>query len=105
MSVRADDSRFPICYGRRTNLVHLERVLKPIIVGMHEAKTHFSKLVRLAAGGQEVIVTNAGRPVAKIVGYEPVAAARTPGLLAGRIVIKPGFDELPPGFEQVFGSR
>jgi prevent-host-death family protein len=78
--------------------------MKPIIVGMHEAKTHFSKLVRRAAAGQEVIVANAGRPVAKIVGYEPVATARTPGLLAGRILVKPGFDELPPGFEQDFGG-
>jgi prevent-host-death family protein len=79
--------------------------MRPIIVGMHEAKTHFSKLVRRAAAGQEVIVANAGRPVARIVGYEPVAAARTPGLLTGRIVIKPGFDELPPGFEHPFEAR
>jgi prevent-host-death family protein len=79
--------------------------MRPIIVGMHEAKTHFSKLVRRAADGQEVIVANAGRPVARIVAYEPVAATRAPGLLAGRIVIKPGFDELPPGFEQAFGGR
>jgi prevent-host-death family protein len=79
--------------------------MKPIIVGMHEAKTNFSKLVRLVVGGQEVIVANAGRPVARIVRYEPVAAARTPGLLAGRVVIKPGFEELPPGFEHAFGAR
>jgi prevent-host-death family protein len=78
--------------------------MKQTIVGMHEAKTHFSKLVRRAVAGEEVIVARAGHPVAKIVGYLPPSTPRTPGLLAGQIVIKPGFDELPPGFDEAFGS-
>lgn len=73
--------------------------MKPIVVGIHEAKTNFSKLVKRVEAGQEVIVKNYDRPVAKLVPYTPVRVDRNPGLLAGRIVIKPGFDELPPGFE------
>ena len=32
------------------------------IVGMHEAKTNFSKLVKLVEEGGEVVVTNGGKP-------------------------------------------
>jgi len=35
-------------------------------VSMHEAKTHFSKLVKKANEGEEIIVTNRGEPVATI---------------------------------------
>jgi prevent-host-death family protein len=74
--------------------------VKPIVVGMHEAKTNFSKLVKQAAAGQEVIVKNFDTPVAKIVPYTAPRVARKPGLLKGKIVIKPGFDDLPEDFEE-----
>ena len=78
--------------------------MKRIVVGMHEAKTNFSKLVKQAEAGQEIVVANFGRPVARIVPYEPPAADRKPGLMRGRIRIKPGFDDLPPGFDEAFGT-
>ena len=34
---------------------------------IHEAKTHFSKLVEQAMRGEEVIIAKAGKPVAKLV--------------------------------------
>jgi prevent-host-death family protein len=73
--------------------------MKPIVVGIHEAKTNFSKLVKRVEAGDEVIVKSFDRPVAKLVPYAPAKADRKPGLLAGQITIKPGFDDLPPGFE------
>jgi prevent-host-death family protein len=72
--------------------------MKRTIVGVHEAKTHFSKLLRKAEAGEEIVVASSGKPVAKLVRYESVEM-RKPGLLAGRVTIKPGFDELPGGFE------
>jgi prevent-host-death family protein len=72
--------------------------MKPVVVGIHEAKTNFSKLVKRVEAGQEVIVKSFDRPVAKLVPYAPVKGNRKPGLLAGQIRIKPGFDDLPPGF-------
>jgi len=77
--------------------------VKPIVVGIHEAKTQFSKLVKQAASGREIVVSNFGKPVAKIVGYSDGGGTRTPGLLAGKVVVKRGFDELPEGFEDAFG--
>jgi prevent-host-death family protein len=76
--------------------------MKPIVVGMHEAKTNFSKLVKQAAAGREVIVKNFDTPVAKIVPYAEPKVKRVPGRLKGQIVIKPGFDEIPEGFEVFF---
>ena len=75
-----------------------------IVVGMHEAKSQLSKLVKRAAAGEEIVVANAGKPVARIVAYTPPKTARKPGMLAGQIEIKPGFDELPPGFREAFSG-
>lgn len=75
-----------------------------IVVGVQEAQTHLSRLIERAAEGEEVIVVDEGRPVAKILAYEPPSRPRTPGLLAGRIEIAPDFDELPPEFRAVFGE-
>lgn len=69
-------------------------------IGIYEAKTNLSRLVQEAAGGAEVVISNGGKPVAKLIGYRPEPPVRKPGLLAGKLVIKPGFDDLPPGFEE-----
>lgn len=74
--------------------------MKQTVVGIYEAKTHLSKYVRgVAAGEEEVIIASAGKPLVKMVSYSPPSAPRKPGLLKGKVVIKPGFDDLPPGFE------
>jgi prevent-host-death family protein len=75
-----------------------------IVVGMHEAKTQFSKLVREVEAGREVVVQNFGKPVAKLVPYAEPVVDRKPGLLAGKVKIKPGFDDLAAGFEDAFGD-
>ena len=73
--------------------------MKEITVGMHEAKTTLSQLVKKARAGQEIVIANNGEPVAKIVPYSGPTAERKPGRLAGQITIGPGFDELPPDFD------
>lgn len=39
---------------------------------LHEAKTHFSRLVDRAHAGEEIVVAKAGMPYAKLVPIEPV---------------------------------
>ena len=73
-----------------------------VVVGIHEAKTHFSKLIKRVEAGDEIVVESYGKPVARIVGLERPLEPRTPGALAGKVAIKPGFDELPPGFDDAF---
>ena len=48
-------------------------------VNIHQAKTQFSRLVDLAAGGEEIIIAKAGKPVARLVPYQPKGVVRRPG--------------------------
>ena len=52
---------------------------------IQEAKTHLSRLVELAAEGEEIIIAKAGKPMAKLVPFTPRRAVRTGGFLAGKI--------------------
>lgn len=61
------------------------------MMNVYEAKSQFSKLLDLAAHGTETIIAKSGKPVAKIVPWIP-PVRRTPGVFAGRITIKAGFD-------------
>lgn len=65
-------------------------------VGMHEAKTNLSKLVREAEAGAEIVVLRGGVPVARIVPYAP-PAQRQLGFDRGALEIPDDFDApLPP---------
>ncbi len=65
-------------------------------LNIHEAKTHFSRLIVEVQAGREVVITRAGRPVAKLVAYDGEGKARrTPGGWEGRVRIADDFDELP----------
>ncbi len=39
-------------------------------VGVHEAKTHFSKLLRRVAAGEEIVIAKRGKPIARLVPIE-----------------------------------
>lgn len=68
---------------------------KLAVTNIHEAKTHFSRLVARAASGKEIVIGKAGEPLAKLVPYRPARRKRQLGLLRGQIVIREDFDELP----------
>jgi prevent-host-death family protein len=40
-------------------------------VNMHEAKTHLSRLVERVEGGEEIVISRAGKPAAKLVPIAP----------------------------------
>ena len=65
-------------------------------VNIHQAKTQFSRLVELAASGEEIIIAKSGQPVARLVPYRAKGAARKPGTMRGKIRIKKTFDEPLP---------
>jgi ribosomal protein S18 acetylase RimI-like enzyme len=54
--------------------------------------------------GEERVEEELGAPeiqlATKLIAYRPAPAPRKPGMLAGRIDIEPGFDEIPEGFEE-----
>ncbi|HEY1756548.1 MAG TPA: type II toxin-antitoxin system Phd/YefM family antitoxin [Bryobacteraceae bacterium] len=73
------------------------------VTNIHEAKTHFSKLVERAAAGEEIIIGKAGKPVARLVQYtEPAKPSRRPGSMKGLIKIRPGFDDADREIEALF---
>jgi prevent-host-death family protein len=59
-------------------------------VNVHEAKTHLSRLLERVERGEEVIISRAGTPVAKLVAVP--AAKRVLGADRGRVRIAPDFD-------------
>jgi prevent-host-death family protein len=67
-----------------------------MVINIHEAKTHFSRLLERVAHGEEIVIGKAGKPVAKLVPYHEARAPRSPGAWQGRVHIAPDFDELPP---------
>jgi prevent-host-death family protein len=76
------------------------------ITNIHEAKTHFSKLIEQVEAGEEVIIARAGRPVARLVKFENLAKpVRRPGSMRGKIRIMPGFDRLDKVIEAQFSGE
>jgi prevent-host-death family protein len=60
-------------------------------VGVHEAKTHLSRLLEDVAAGEEVVITRRGEEVASLV---PVrrSSPRQFGIDRGRFVVPDDFD-------------
>lgn len=68
---------------------------------IHDAKTHFSRLVEAAAAGQEVIIAKAGKPVAKLVALSAVGRPRELGALTGQVREAPDCWEPDPEIESL----
>ena len=60
-------------------------------INIHNAKTNLSRLIEKAAKGDEVVISRAGEPVAKLVPIKPVTPRRRKGLLKNKIRIRPSF--------------
>ena len=62
-------------------------------VTIGEAKTHFSKLVRRAEAGEEIVIRRGSEPVARLVPLKKRGGVRGRGSMKGEIWISPDFDE------------
>ena len=72
-------------------------------VNIHEAKTHLSRLVERASGGENIIIAKAGKPMAMLVPYRAATQQRKPGYWRGKVHISDDFDELPEDIAEAFG--
>lgn len=82
------------------------------IYNVHEAKTHFSRLLEAAAAGHEVVIAKAGKPVAKVIPYPDLAASKSGrsqrklGILGGKLNVPADFDDpLPDEILAAFEGR
>ena len=70
------------------------------VFNIHEAKTHFSKLLARVLSGEEVVIAKAGKPVARMLPFTYAdAAPRKPGIDKGKVIILPDFDAPLPEFD------
>ena len=71
-------------------------------VGVHEAKTHLSRLLRRVAAGEEIVITSGGWPTARLVPIG-VAPAREFGFDHGLMQVPDDFDApLPDDLADAF---
>ena len=66
-------------------------------IGIARARAQFSRLVRRAEAGGEVVITRAGSPVARIVPLDR-RTVRQPGSARGRLAISADFDDFLADF-------
>ncbi|MEU4076456.1 prevent-host-death protein [Streptomyces venezuelae] len=74
---------------------------------VHEAKTHFSKILEAVATGQEVIISKSGEPVAKVIPLRGKVRRTSRGSLKEPVVFHDDFDDISDdsGFAEAFGLR
>jgi prevent-host-death family protein len=71
-------------------------------VNIHEAKTHFSRLIQRVEAGEEVTISRAGKPVAKLIAAGPQHGTRPLGLDRGKMWMAPDFDAPDHELEALF---
>lgn len=72
---------------------------------VHEAKTQFSRILEQVATGEEVVISKAGEPVAKVVPLRPKVRRTGRGSIREEVHIPEDFDELPDDIADAFGMR
>ena len=75
-------------------------------VNIHEAKTHFSRLLQRVANGEEVIIARAGVPVARLVPVVQKQDVRPLGFARGEVWVADDFDAPLPDelLKQFYGG-
>ena len=66
-----------------------------IIVNVHEAKTHLSRLLAQVESGADIVVARRGRPVARLIAFHE-RGERRPDVFKGKVVVPDSFCDLLP---------
>lgn len=76
------------------------------IVNIHDAKTHFSKLIQETLNGEEIIIARGNQPLVRLSIYEETPQPRKSGQLSGMIKISEDFDApLPIEYQHFFEGK
>ena len=61
-------------------------------INIHEAKTHFSRILNRVVMGEEIIIAKAGKPIARLSPYTAGGEERVPGQDEGLFTVPEDFD-------------
>jgi prevent-host-death family protein len=75
------------------------------IRNVSETKAQLSALLVMVESGEEVLISRAGKPVAKLIRYDRSGKPRKLGVLKGRIKIAEDFDAADPIIEKLFNGE
>ncbi len=66
------------------------------IVNIDQAQTQLHQLIESVRSGEDIVLSEAGNPVARLVIYQDAKQNRKPGLWEGQVTMAENFnDELP----------
>jgi prevent-host-death family protein len=68
------------------------RKAAPRSVNVHQAKTHLSRLLARVERGEEIVIARAGRPIARLLPFEPHSPHRVLGGARDQVWIANDFD-------------
>jgi prevent-host-death family protein len=72
------------------------------VINVQEAKTHLSRLIEEAVGGESILLAKHGKPLVKLSAYTPEQGNRPLGGFEGRIRISEDFDAEDARVEALF---
>ncbi|AIE86363.1 type II toxin-antitoxin system Phd/YefM family antitoxin [Fimbriimonas ginsengisoli] len=73
---------------------------------IHEAKTHLSRLIEMAAKGEPFVIAKAGKPLVRVVPIDPEPRKGRIGFMSGEISVPEDFDQMgAEAIEEMFGLR
>lgn len=66
---------------------------------IHDAKTHLSKLVEMAARGESFVIAKAGKPMVKVIALDTPESSQMKrfGFMAGQIKVPDDFNTMGAG--------
>lgn len=65
-----------------------------VVINIHEAKTHLSRLIDNAIRGEPFVIAKAGRPLVKVEALAAAPGSRRVGGLVGQIAVPDDFDTM-----------
>jgi prevent-host-death family protein len=66
------------------------------VVNIHEAKTTLSQLLESVLAGEDVVISKAGTPLARLIPYHTQKKPRSPGIWKGKVTMAEDFDDPLP---------
>jgi prevent-host-death family protein len=74
-----------------------------MLVNIHDAKTHFSKLINQVLNGEEIVIARGGKPLVRLTPYSNETEYRHGGQFKGLIEVSDDFNEpLPEDILKLF---